>query len=131
MYVVMTVFCCSVQCILPSYTISISSTPNSVSGFRDSFVALHLVPLFMSLRVTSVGRCLRRCFKKYTVSCCRVHMHLFEILSLQLENQDFLRQRWFTPCSSKSGFPVIESLNFRRLQKQPWLYTRIEKQLRL
>jgi len=58
-------------------------------------------------------------------------MHLFETLSLQLENQDFLRQRWFTPFSSKSGFPVIESLNFGRLQKQQWLYTGIEKQLRL
>jgi len=58
-------------------------------------------------------------------------MHLFETLSLQLENQDFLRQRWFTPFSSKLGFPVIESLNFGRLQKQPWLYTGIEKQLRL
>jgi len=96
-------FCCSVQCILPYefpvhlIQFQIFFWDNTVSEFRDSFVALHSITLFMSVHVTSVGRCLH-CFKN-TLSCCRVHMHLFETLSLQLENQDFLQQRWFNMAS--------------------------------
>jgi len=97
-------FCCSVQCILPYefpvhlIQFQIFFWDNTVSEFRDSFVALHSITLFMSVHVTSVGRCLH-CFQKYTISCCRVHMHLLETLSLQLENQDFLQQRWFNMAS--------------------------------